>query len=406
MKIENGEWIMTAAELAACYEETGNTPGVFSLIPKGVEEGDGTKRGDDYSSLSEEQRAVLDQCLRVLGDPEQLVLLHYTLADTTVSRSTLAISSAMPGAWATLVQSGKTLQLSFRSPLEIRNLVFEVLAADHSVRPTKLGCDLSTEAALAFLALLDQHRRSWLVSLLKHLEPISLFTVEDVKERLNEAAVNDFRWSLPFVDKVLPIPVSEMAVAQDPRPALLELAEAEIIEPVDEDAAVFDMTDAGMVLVDGNKQAASRLVLTRTYHTEDGEPAHDVFVLTRTTFDLFMLSMGGAEASLRTLLPGDLDLLIQYLFPVADSTEGTQDAAEQAGAQEAGEAEPGTPAPTPPPVAAQASWFMSRAGQRFGPYSWEDLRQSARDGNLKQEDLLWQPGMTEWVKAGEREGLF
>ncbi len=406
MKIENGEWILTPSELAACFKETGNTPGELSLIPKSEEEIDRAKIAEERSTQTEEQLAILDKCLKVLGDPHQIVLMHYNLADTTVSRSTLATSEELPGAWVTLAQTGKTMRLSFRSQLEIRNLIFEVLAADNTVRPTKMACDLSTAGALTFLALLDQYRRSWLISLIKHLEPVNLFTIEDIKERLNEAEVEDFRWSLPFTDKLLPIPIKEMAVAQDPRPGLLELVEAGIIEPVNEEATAFDITEAGQVFIDGNNQAACRLVLTQTYHTEEGEPAHDVFLLTRTSFDLFMVTMGGAEASLTTLLPGDLDLLVRHVFLMADSAEND---AEDEELEEVGPLEEEAGEETAEETAAatgQGPWHISRGGEQYGPYTWEELKKFAQDGSLGKEDHLWQPGMSEWVKAGAMEGLF
>ncbi len=400
MKVENGEWIMTPRELAAYYYKLDKKHGELSLIPEVVEEVDKDSVGEDFSQTSE-QEMILNKCLEVLGDPLKVVLLHYNLADTTISRSTLAISDKFPGFWVTLVQTGKTMRLSFRSQLEIRNLVFEVLAADNSVRPTKMACDLSTEGALAFLALLDQYRRSWLISLIQHTEPISFFTIKDIKERLNEAEMEDFRWTLPFTDKLLPIPVKEMAVAQDPLPGLSELVEAEIIESIDEESTTFDITEAGHVFTDGNKQAASRLILSQTYYTQEDELAHDVFFLTRTSFDLFMVVMGGAEASLTTLLPGDLDLLVQHVFPLADNTEDLEEKKvleEEEATEEEMEDEKVR--------ASEKSWHLYKNEEQLGPYSWEELKEFAQTGELEQEDLLWQPGLSEWIKASTRDGLF
>ncbi len=384
MRVENGEWIVTAAELAACFRDSGNTPGALSLIPTGEEEVDGAKIAEERSTQTEEQLAIFDKCLKVLGDPRQIVLMHYNLADTTVSRSTLAASQELPGAWVTLAQTGKAMRLSFRSQLEVRNLIFEVLAADITIRPTKMACDLSTEGALTFLALLDQYRRSWLISLISHLEPVSLFTIEDIKDRLSEAEMEDFRWTLPFTDKLLPIPVKEMAVAEDPRPGLFELVEAGIIEPVNEEATAFDITEAGHVFADGNSQAACRLVLTRTYHTDEGESVHDVFLLTRTSFDLFMVAMGGAEASLTTLLPGDLELLVHYVSLMEDSTEEAE--AEESEAAGPLDEETGEKAEESAAAASRAPWHTARGGEQYGPHTtWEELK---KDRSREEEGLL------------------
>lgn len=51
-------------------------------------------------------------------------------------------------------------------------------------------------------------------------------------------------------------------------------------------------------------------------------------------------------------------------------------------------------------------WYLSRQGQRFGPYSWEQLRGFAGSGLVAPEDFAWSDGMPGWVKAAEVEGLF
>lgn len=51
-------------------------------------------------------------------------------------------------------------------------------------------------------------------------------------------------------------------------------------------------------------------------------------------------------------------------------------------------------------------WYLSRQGQQYGPYSWEQLREFAGSGQVMSEELIWGSGMTDWVKAAEVEGLF
>lgn len=54
----------------------------------------------------------------------------------------------------------------------------------------------------------------------------------------------------------------------------------------------------------------------------------------------------------------------------------------------------------------QRKWHVSRNGEQYGPFTWEELRGFAQDGRVRKDDFLWQPGMPEWVKADNREGLF
>lgn len=34
-------------------------------------------------------------------------------------------------------------------------------------------------------------------------------------------------------------------------------------------------------------------------------------------------------------------------------------------------------------------WYLSRQGQRYGPYSWEQLSELTRSGQVVPQDLIW-----------------
>jgi type IV pilus assembly protein PilA len=53
-----------------------------------------------------------------------------------------------------------------------------------------------------------------------------------------------------------------------------------------------------------------------------------------------------------------------------------------------------------------SEWFYSQSGQQHGPVSTAELRRLAREGALRQEDLLWQEGWKEWLPAAGVKGLF
>ncbi len=56
---------------------------------------------------------------------------------------------------------------------------------------------------------------------------------------------------------------------------------------------------------------------------------------------------------------------------------------------------------TPPPIP-QELFYVAKNGQPNGPYSKERLRQMAQEGDLSPYDLVWQEGMREWERAGQR----
>src|SRR5579859_6975340 len=53
-----------------------------------------------------------------------------------------------------------------------------------------------------------------------------------------------------------------------------------------------------------------------------------------------------------------------------------------------------------------SQWYYARAGQTFGPFSDEQLRDLARTGKLLPDDLVSQPGAAQWHPAGSIRGLF
>ena len=50
-----------------------------------------------------------------------------------------------------------------------------------------------------------------------------------------------------------------------------------------------------------------------------------------------------------------------------------------------------------------SKWFYSQDGVRRGPVSSTELRQLAREGVLKPQDLLWKEGMAEWLPASKTQ---
>lgn len=45
------------------------------------------------------------------------------------------------------------------------------------------------------------------------------------------------------------------------------------------------------------------------------------------------------------------------------------------------------------------NWFFQRVGARHGPFSADELREKAANGELRPTDLVWREGMAEPVEA-------
>ena len=44
-------------------------------------------------------------------------------------------------------------------------------------------------------------------------------------------------------------------------------------------------------------------------------------------------------------------------------------------------------------------WHVSRGGTRSGPFTYDELRRQAKRGKLRDDDLLWRPGVAGYVEA-------
>ena len=315
MQIDQGEWILGPGELAAVVASFGLKAGGLSILPTALPPAAQAEEAvKAFLALDPPFRAMAERCLRALADPKKVVQFQNTVADERVSRCHLAWHPEMGGAWVSLVRSGDLRRVSLRSDVELRFIVADVVAADTSVQADRLSLACTTSAALALLGALDHLRCARLISMLHHADPVMLFSPEDVQARLADAAAEDFRWLVPFVAKLLPLPVAGLAVARDPKPSLLELEKAGLLERISEDGRIIcDLTRAGRFVEDGFRNSSVKAVLSATAPIPGGM-GHDVLVLVRSVFDLFLLSMSGGDAALSTILAGDLDEILKAVF--------------------------------------------------------------------------------------------
>ena len=51
-------------------------------------------------------------------------------------------------------------------------------------------------------------------------------------------------------------------------------------------------------------------------------------------------------------------------------------------------------------------WYVGKKGEQSGPFTPQQLRQMASDGQLSPTDLLWKEGMKDWAPCSSFKGLF
>lgn len=318
------QWRFTAQELIYHMEISGIGRGGLCLLPETPEDAPKTCRDTVAQKRSEmvpEDLRLLERCIGILADPDRLLHVHINLGDGVVSRLSLGHAQSSPGMWAGLRHEGDTHSILLHADSELKYGIIDSLAAQTQLGETQVGCDLSTPAALAFLAVLDQYKRAHMLSMLNHVEPISVFSREDIEQRLAGSHIQDFRWLLPFTDKLMPLGINQLEVSGDAGEALAELAALEIIGKMDEESRLFDLEAVTLSIAEGYRRTISVAGIGHTARIPTGELLHDVFMLIRTPGDLLLTVMSGGQASLVGISAEELQNLLDSLLTISPSEE-------------------------------------------------------------------------------------
>lgn len=334
------QWKFTGQELLLHMEILGIKKGELCLIPQKYE-GEAKISQDEVlekrSEMKEEELGLLDRCISILVNPDRLLHLHINLGDRRVSRLSLASAKTSPGMWVGLGHEEENYRILLHGDSELKLGLIDSLAAEIPLGETQIGADLSTPAALAFLSVLDQYKRSHMFSMLEHAEPISIFSKEDIEKLLTTSDIHDFRWLLPFTDKLMPIRINQLEFSENTKGALAELVALGIIENIDEESKIYDLEPITLSIAEGYRQNISVAGIGHTAKLDTEELVHDVFLFIRTPGDLILIVMSGGEASLVGINPEELQNLLDSLLinlPIEENQIDDQMPAEAAKTEE------------------------------------------------------------------------
>ena len=318
------QWHFTMQELVSHMEISGIGRGELCLLPEAVSNAPNSGRDavtQKRSEMAPEDLRLLEKCLGILADPDRLLHVHINLGDGVVSRLSLSHVQTSPGLWAGLRSEGDVHSILLYADSELKYAVIDSLAAQTPLGETKIGCDLSTPAALVFLAVLDQYKRSHMLSMLNHVEPISIFAKKNIEDLLAGSHIHDFRWMLPFTDKLMPLGINQLEVSGNAGEALIELTALGLIGNMDEDSKIFDLEPITLSIAEGYRRKISVAGIGHTVKLPTGDLVHDVFVLIRTPGDLLLTVMSGGEASLVGISALELQNLLDSLLTLPPSEE-------------------------------------------------------------------------------------
>jgi len=317
MQIDQGDFILSEAELSAALNDVGRTPNAIGL-GLGPVEGQEVARGIG-DSLDPSLSADFTRAMTTLVAPAKVAKLHYTIADESVSRSLLAWAPDADDDLIALVGTGANRRVSIRSQSSMRLLISRLLAANDTLIEEGISLFLSTGAILVFLAIAEHLRLVRYHAIQTHATPYNIFNHEEVEARLAAAGVEDFRWPLLFLDKVMPAPIAEALDSQDIDAAMDELILAGLVDQVDETAElqIYELAGPGVRICDALLHEVAKVALGVSAFRDDGVIGHEVMLLVRSGFDLFLFDLAGQQGAIASLGAGTLDEFIKHALEAA-----------------------------------------------------------------------------------------
>ncbi len=390
LRMEEEDFLVALDDLAALADSLGARANALSLIPPGPGGHRTAEAVAAFQGLSPEAQVRLAVAIAILRAPAKMAHWHCSIADETVSRSVLAWSTSVQDSIVGLAGSLDPRRITFWTQASVKASICKMLAAGSGLSNDEIGCKLSTQGVVVFLAVLDQMRAARLHGMLAHCAPAATFSREELLDRLRDAASEDFRWPLLFIEKLIPGQLVTSLTDHEVASALGELMRAGLVEPASESRSPrYELTTGGKVLADGVLHEVSKVALGVTETQADGQLGRDIVLLVRSTYHLFLFAMAGQAGAIAALdqdeLAASLHFALRPPSPPPSVPVPTPAAAP----------EPATVA-APPPLPAKA-WYVIHAGQSRGPVDEGTLLKMLP--SLPPETLVWNQDLPNWMTA-------
>ncbi len=214
--------ILTIGELSFLARQPGSAENILSLVPKLEIDGKEAVLAE-FAKIDKAQRDDYVKAMAMLLAPSQVARVNYSIADETVTRIYLAWRPETRDSVAALALTDGQFAVSLQPADKIERMLGNALAVNAVPKPANLTRTLTANTAIVLIAVMDYFRYGRYLSMLTHIEPPTSFSRQEVMERLEDAAAEDFRWPLLMLDKVFPVPIAGRFKAEGVTAGLEEL---------------------------------------------------------------------------------------------------------------------------------------------------------------------------------------
>jgi hypothetical protein len=273
----------------------------------------------EFEELPAEKQTAFLQAIRTFSAPECSILWHETVSDQSITRSAATWTSNEPEMWTFISWNSNGIWLRRLTASGLNLGVSRFLGVYPGLETGGFCLNLSNDAALTTLVALDYCLQAQLLAMLQHANPAGSFTPGELQARFEEAPLEDFRWPLLFLEKLIPVDLSPLAKQERLLNSLGELTKVGLLTCVeDEDSQpmnnLYMFSEAGEALRQGFLHETSKVGLRVSALSESGEVAHEIFLFLRDPFSLWMFDLTGREAAISDLSEAEWQPLIQKIL--------------------------------------------------------------------------------------------
>jgi len=315
---DEGDFLLPSGEFSALRKIFAAERNTISLLPPEEPSLDDMKLASAaVKQLTPEELAEIKRAIQALAAPDRAARFHHAVADESITRSVLAWPSGKTSEIAGVTRLGNNRRVTLRAPWELSTSLACLLAADERLRDQNFAVKIPTQAAIALLVIFDQLQHARLYSMMTHASPIDSFAPGEIFQRLAEAEVEDFRWVLPFMEKVMPSGALTSITKEEIQTAFSQLSKSGLIEAVDENATLYQLTGNGAFAADAVFHNLSRAAICICHTRPDGVVGYETLLFLRGPSALFLYALSGLEGVVLTLSASELNNTLQEVFGLA-----------------------------------------------------------------------------------------
>jgi hypothetical protein len=309
---------LSPAELNSLRARLKVVPNVLSPFSL-FELGGKTEDIREFDKLPAEKQTAFLQAIKTFSAPECSILWHETVSDQSITRSAATWTSYEPEMWTFISWNSDGIWLRRLTAAGLNLGLSRFLGVYPGLDANGFRLSLSNDAALTALAALDYCLQAQLLAMLQHANPAGSFTPGELQSRFEEAPLEDFRWPLLFLEKVIPVDLSPLAGQERLLNSLNELTKLGLLACVEDENDqpmnnLYMFSEAGEALRQGFLHETSKAGLRISALSDSGEVAHEVFLFLRDPFSLWMFDLGGQEAAISDLSEAEWQPLIENIL--------------------------------------------------------------------------------------------